>query len=102
MNNIIHFKSWKYTGKDLKINKFRGKKIITETIDYLMTGIERIMAGEIKTGVFNSSLSNTGGGILGALFATLFCIAIAFRCLQLPYNTVVQTVGHFKETQNRI
>lgn len=34
------------------------------------------------------------------LFATLFCIAIAFRCLQLPYNTVVQTVGHFKETQN--
>lgn len=34
------------------------------------------------------------------LFADLFCIAVAFRCLQLPYNTVVQTVGHFRETQN--
>ncbi len=34
------------------------------------------------------------------LFATLYCIAIAFRCMQLPYNTVVQTVGHFRETQN--
>lgn len=54
------------------LENIEGKKIITETIDYLMTGIERIMAGEIKTGVFNSSLSNTGGGILGALFATLF------------------------------
>ena len=32
MNNIRHLKAWKYTGKDLKINKFRGKKIITEEI----------------------------------------------------------------------
>lgn len=32
MNNIIHFKSWKYTEKDLKVDKFRGKKVITEEI----------------------------------------------------------------------
>ena len=47
-------------------------KIISETIDYLMTGIERIMANEVTTGVFNKSLSNTGGGLIGALFSTLF------------------------------
>ncbi len=46
--------------------------IISETIDYLMTGIDKIMAREIKPGIFNQSLSNTGGGILGAIFSTLF------------------------------
>ena len=28
-------------------------KIVTETVDYLMIGIERIMAGEVTTGIFN-------------------------------------------------
>lgn len=33
-------------------------------------------------------------------FPYLMCAAVACRCLQLPYNIVVQAAGHFKETQN--
>lgn len=46
------------------------------------------------TGVKDAQIYHT------PLFAFIFCAAMAFRCLQLPYNTVVQTIGHFKETQN--
>lgn len=34
------------------------------------------------------------------VFPYLMCAAVACRCLQLPYNIVVQAAGHFKETQN--
>ena len=34
------------------------------------------------------------------IFPYLMCAAVACRCLQLPYNIVVQAAGHFKETQN--
>ena len=47
-------------------------KIFTETIDYLMLGIEKIMNKSVQTGVFNAALSNTGGGIFGAIFSSLF------------------------------
>ena len=33
------------------------------------------------------------------VFPYLMCAAVACRCLQLPYNIVVQAAGHFKETQ---
>lgn len=33
-------------------------------------------------------------------FPYIICAAICCRCLQLPYNIVVQAAGHFKETQN--
>lgn len=33
-------------------------------------------------------------------FPYIITAAICFRCLQLPYNIVVQAAGHFKETQN--
>ncbi len=47
-------------------------KIISETVDYLMTGIDKILSKEIQPGIFNPALSNTGGGILGALFSSIF------------------------------
>lgn len=34
------------------------------------------------------------------VFPYLMCAAIGCRCLQMPYNIVVQAAGHFKETQN--
>lgn len=34
------------------------------------------------------------------LFATLLCITAALRCIQQCYNVVVQSAGHFKQTQN--
>lgn len=34
------------------------------------------------------------------IFPYVICAAVACRCLQLPYNIVVQAAGHFKETQN--
>jgi O-antigen/teichoic acid export membrane protein len=37
---------------------------------------------------------------LVSVFPYLMCAATACRCLQLPYNIVVQAAGHFKETQN--
>ena len=47
-------------------------KIISETYENLLVGIDKIMGNEIKTGVFNPALENTGGGIIGSLFATAF------------------------------
>lgn len=34
------------------------------------------------------------------VFAYVMCAAIGCRCLQVPYNIVVQAAGHFRETQN--
>lgn len=34
------------------------------------------------------------------VFPYIMCAATGFRCLQMPYNVVVQAAGHFKETQN--
>ena len=54
------------------LDNIKTDKIFTETIDYIMLGIEKIMNKSVKVGVFNTALSNTGGGILGAIFASLF------------------------------
>lgn len=47
-------------------------EIFTETIDNIMSGIDKIMSEKIEPGVFNPSLANTGGGIFGAIFASIF------------------------------
>lgn len=54
------------------LDNINPSKIFTETIDYLMLGIEKIMNKSVQTGVFNAALSNTGGGIFGAIFSSLF------------------------------
>lgn len=33
------------------------------------------------------------------LFSALICIAFAIGCIQLPYSTLTQVAGHFKQTQ---
>ena len=50
----------------------KSDKIFTETIEYLMDGIGKIMSKQVRAGIFNHALANTGGGILGALFISLF------------------------------
>lgn len=47
-------------------------KIFSATVDNIMSTVTRIMESKISVGVFDASLSNTGGGILGAIFSTLF------------------------------
>lgn len=47
-------------------------KIFVETIDYLMLGIEKIMDESVKAGIFTTALANTGGGLFGAIFASIF------------------------------
>lgn len=32
-------------------------------------------------------------------FSAVLCVALAAKCLQMPYNTMVQVAGHFKQTQ---
>lgn len=32
-------------------------------------------------------------------FSAILCMALALRCIQMPYNVVVQASGHFKQTQ---
>lgn len=34
------------------------------------------------------------------IFPYIMCAVAIFRCLQMPYNIVVQAAGHFKHTQN--
>lgn len=36
---------------------------------------------------------------IAPMFAVILCAALAARCIQMPYNVVVQAAGHFKETQ---
>ncbi len=33
-------------------------------------------------------------------FGAILCAALAVRCIQMPYDVVVQAAGHFKQTQN--
>lgn len=54
------------------LDNMKTDKIFAETIDYIMLGIEKIMNKSIQVGVFNTALANTGGGIIGAIFASLF------------------------------
>ena len=54
------------------VTNIRSEKIFSETIEYLMEGINKIMTKQVKAGIFNPALANTGGGILGALFISLF------------------------------
>lgn len=54
------------------IDNIKTDKIFTETIDYIMLGIEKIMNKSVQVGIFNEALANTGGGLIGAIFASLF------------------------------
>lgn len=54
------------------LDNMKTDKIFSETIDYIMLGIEKIMNKSAQVGIFNEALANTGGGILGAIFASLF------------------------------
>ena len=54
------------------VTNIKSDKIFTETIEYLMDGIDKIMSKQVRAGIFNHALANTGGGILGALFISLF------------------------------
>ena len=54
------------------MDNINTSKVFTETIDYLMLGIEKIMNKSVQVGIFNQALSNTGGGLFGAIFASIF------------------------------
>ena len=49
-----------------------AEKMFSATIDNVIDGINKIMNKSVQTGVFNEALANTGGGLLGAIFACLF------------------------------
>ncbi len=59
-------------------------KILSSSLDNVMDGIGKIMDGNIKTGIYNKALSNCGGGMLGALFASLF-----YNLFDLEGTTIV-------------
>lgn len=48
--------------------------------------------------VYTSKLIDTELYIVPS-FAVFLCIALAGRCFQMPYNTLVHSAGHFKQTQ---
>ena len=48
------------------------KKILSATIDNIWAGIDKIMSLEVKPGLYNPVLANTGGGFFGGIFSTVF------------------------------
>lgn len=54
------------------LNNDNTNKIFESTIDNLFLGSDKIMSKKIGAGVFSPELANTGGGFLGAIFATIF------------------------------
>ncbi len=54
------------------LESIQVSKIFSITVDNIMSAVTKIMESKISVGVFDASLSNTGGGILGAIFSTLF------------------------------
>lgn len=44
--------------------------------------------------------SFTDADYIVPIFPYLLCAGVGCRCLQMPYNIVVQAAGHFKQTQN--
>lgn len=46
--------------------------IFSSTMESIMSGIDSIMKKEAVSGIFSTIIANTGGGILGAIFAIIF------------------------------
>ncbi len=65
------------------------------TILFTVTGLLAVPF----VGLYTAKLPDTDMYIVPA-FSAVLCIAIALRCIQMPYNVVVQASGHFKQTQN--
>jgi hypothetical protein len=71
---------------------------IMHTVSTLMFTITGILAVPFVQ-VYTSGLKDTDIYIAPA-FSAILCFALAARCIQMPYNVMVQAAGHFKETQN--
>jgi Na+-driven multidrug efflux pump len=71
---------------------------IMHTVSTLMFTITGILAVPFVQ-VYTSGLKDADIYIVPA-FSMILCFALAARCIQMPYNVMVQAAGHFKETQN--
>ena len=40
-----------------------------------------------------------GIGVFGAVFAALLCVAYMIYCYRLPFNTMILSAGHYRNTQ---
>lgn len=54
------------------LESIKASGIFTETVNVLKDGIYKIMNSQVKTGIFDTTLSNTGGGMIGATFGWAF------------------------------
>lgn len=54
------------------LESIKASGIFTETVNVLKDGIYKIMNSQVKTGIFDTTLSNTGGGMIGAIFGWAF------------------------------
>ena len=69
------------------LENIEAGKILSETVDYIWSGIDRIMQGAVKVSIWNNALANTGGGILGGLFSAGF-----YKLFEAQGTTVVTWV----------
>ena len=54
------------------LENLKTDKIVMETFDHITLGWEKILNKSVEAGMFSKTLANTGGGMIGALFASLF------------------------------
>lgn len=75
-------------------SKFEWMMHTVSTLLFTITGILVVPFVRIYTnGLADSSI------YIAPAFSTVMCIALAARCMQMPYNVVIQVAGKFKETQ---
>ena len=83
--------------KDVLLKSFYKFEWLTHTATtYLFTVAGILLVPFVR--VYTAGLHDSSAYI-APLFSALICCAIAVKCIQLPYDTVVQVAGHFKETQ---
>lgn len=70
---------------------------VTHTASTYLFSVAGILAVPFVK-VYTSGLPDSGEYIT-PVFSAVICCAFAVGCIQLPYNTLVQVAGHFRQTQ---
>lgn len=83
--------------KETLVRNFFRIEWAMHTITLLFFSSAAILVVPFVT-VYTAGVTDTN--YIVPVFPFLMCAAVACRCLQLPYNIVIQAAGHFRETQN--
>lgn len=84
--------------EDIKLQKFF--KVVELAVHCFVILVYTIAAILIVPFISVYTKGISDANYINMLFGSLLCLAYAIYCLRLPYNTLIMSAGHFKETQD--